>query len=375
MDEISARLACQQLTLPNSALVSALNHFGSAVALLAAKQEFLAPFFRAKDIAKIENWQSWSVQEQHISFAIRKIEALEVAVLSIVDEEYPQLLREIPDPPALLHVKGDLAKLKLPQIAVVGSRKMTPIGGRIAQEFAHHLGAAGIAITSGLALGIDTCAHAGALQANATTIAVLGTGIDGRYPRSNEALYDQILTTGGLLVSEYPLGTPPRPGNFPKRNRIITGLSMATLVVEASEKSGSLVSARLAAEQGRQVFAVPGNTRSAASMGCHQLIREGATLVTEPRQILEDIGPMFGLTVAEQQSASSSENAPALESTGTDSHLNQHWLIEALGFDCLTIDEICDRSNKPAQEVTAAITQFEISGAIVASSQGYQRVS
>ena len=167
-------------------------------------------------------------------------------------------------------------------------------------------------------------------------------------------------------MSEYPIGTPPHGANFPRRNRIITGLSMATLVVEASERSGTLVSARLAAEQGRDVFAIPGNLNSPVSIGCHNLIREGATLVTTPAHILEDLGAMLGLVIE----------------SGSDDHLsdqnsevlNDHWLLLALGQECLSVDQLCDRSGKPPQEVATAITSLELTGVISASAYGYQRV-
>ena len=365
MDELSARLACHQLCLPNSRLVKALKHFGSTMALFEAERVALGRFFRQKDLAQIDRWNK-SADSQSLAIDQNCLTSGDIELLAVTDEIYPTLLKEIPDPPAFLYVHGEVAILKRPQIAIVGSRKMTPLGANTARQFASALGNAGLAITSGLALGIDSCAHMGALDAGAPTIAVLGTGIDGRYPRSNAGLYDQIRASGGVLVSEYPLGTPPRGANFPKRNRIITGLSMATLVVEASEKSGSLVSARLAAEQGRDVFAIPGNLSSPASIGCHNLIREGATLVTTPAQILEDLGAMLGLVVE-------SDNDDHLPDQGSGTP-DDHWLLIALGQECLSVDQLCDRSGKPPQEVATAITSLELTGVISASAYGYQRV-
>ena len=365
MDELSARLACHQLCLPNRRLVKALKHFGSTSALLESESDILAQFFREKDLTQIARWKV-SAKSPSLAIDQSRLTRGDIELLAVTDEIYPTLLKEIPDPPAFLYVHGEVAILKHPQIAIVGSRKMTPQGANIARQFALALGNAGLAITSGLALGIDSCAHMGALDANAPTIAVLGTGIEGRYPRSNTVLYEKIIAMGGVLVSEYPIGTPPHGANFPRRNRIITGLSMATLVVEASERSGTLVSARLAAEQGRDVFAIPGNLNSPVSIGCHNLIREGATLVTTPAHILEDLGAMLGLVIE----------------SGSDDHLsdqnsevlNDHWLLLALGQECLSVDQLCDRSGKPPQEVATAITSLELTGVISASAYGYQRV-
>jgi DNA processing protein len=190
---------------------------------------------------------------------------------------YPPLLASIPDPPLVLFVEGDPAVLGLPQLAVVGSRSPTPIGRDTAQQFAEHLARSGLAITSGLALGIDAASHRGALRASGRTIAVLGCGLDSIYPRENAPLAADIVASGGALVADLPTGTPPLKHHFPRRNRIISGLSVGTLVVEATLRSGSLITARLAAEQGREVFAIPGSIHSPLSHGCHRLIRQGAT--------------------------------------------------------------------------------------------------
>jgi len=364
-EERLARLACHHLHLSSIRLGRALTQFGGAEALLVSHRDELSLFFQPKDIVKICGWQGLSKQEQYREIASNndQLASLSAQLIANIDEYYPSLLKEISDPPPLLYVQGDLETLKQSQIAIVGSRRFTPNGGSIAAHFSGQLAKAGITITSGLALGIDACAHEGALKAGGNTIAVLGTGIDRRYPRANNSLYDQILTQGGAIVSEYPLGTPPRPENFPRRNRIITGLSMGTLVVEASLRSGSLVSARLASEQGRQVFAVPGSIRSSASEGCHLLIREGATLVTAPEQVLEDIGSMLSLVVSDDDNpyGRADDSPPA------------HWLLALLGGDILSIDEICDRSAREVQEVIAVLTDLEMRGEIIATDTGYQR--
>ncbi|MEE8482340.1 MAG: DNA-processing protein DprA, partial [Acidiferrobacterales bacterium] len=199
-------------------------------------------------------------------------------LVSVADEAYPDLLREIPDPPALLYIKGDPVALSLPQLAIVGSRNPTPVGLENANAFAGALASTGLVVTSGLALGIDTAAHRGALDGGGNTIAIAGTGVDRIYPARNHTVAHEI-AKHGALVSEFPLATPPLRENFPRRNRILSGLSLGTLVVEAALRSGSLITARLAAEQGREVFAIPGSIHSPQSRGCHQLIRQGAKLV------------------------------------------------------------------------------------------------
>lgn len=201
---------------------------------------------------------------------------------------YPELLQQISDPPLILYLAGDAELLHQPQLAIVGARKPNMDGFNDARRFAGALAELGWVITSGLAQGIDAAAHQGCLQAGGKTIAVLGTGIDKVYPAANRALYEQILQQG-LLISEFPLGTPPRGPNFPKRNRIVSGLSLGLLVVEAALKSGSLISARLANEQGREVFAIPGSIHQAQSKGCHQLIKQGAKLTETIEDIHEEL--------------------------------------------------------------------------------------
>ncbi len=204
--------------------------------------------------------------------------------------DYPPLLARLPDAPGVLHVAGDPALLWHPQVAIVGSRNPTAGGRDNAADFSSALARSGLAITSGLADGIDAVAHRAALEANALTIAVVGTGLDVFYPPRNQALAQDI-ARHGAVVSEYPPGTPARAGHFPRRNRIIAGLSLGTLVVEASLKSGSLITARLAAEAGREVFALPGSIHNPLAKGCHRLIRDGATLVETARDIVEALAP------------------------------------------------------------------------------------
>ena len=223
-------------------------------------------------------------------------------LLALGQADYPYLLAQISDPPLLLYLQGDAALLHRPQLAIVGARRPTAMGASDARAFAGALGELGWTITSGLAEGIDAAAHQGALQAGAATVAVLGTGPDRCYPARHKALQQQIADQG-LLVSEYPLGTPPRGPNFPRRNRIVSGLSVGLLVVEAALKSGSLISARLASEQGREVFAIPGSIHQAQNKGCHQLIKNGAKLTETVMDLHEELGHWLQASVADTPSS------------------------------------------------------------------------
>lgn len=216
------------------------------------------------------------------------LEQPDTHVLTLADAAYPQALLEIPDPPTLLYVRGQVDLLNTPGLGVVGSRNATPLGMQTAEEFSRVLAGQGLTITSGLALGIDTAAHRGALAAGGKTIAVIGTGADRLYPAANKALATAIAAQGAI-VSEFPLGTPAHASNFPRRNRLISGLSRGILVVEAAPESGSLITARLAAEQGREVFAIPGSIHSPVARGCHKLIKQGAKLVETAGDILEEM--------------------------------------------------------------------------------------
>jgi DNA processing protein len=278
------------------------------------------------------------------------------AIVTLADKGYPGQLLEIPDPPPLLYVRGDAAYLSSPALAVVGSRNATPQGLANAQAFARALSAAGVTVVSGLALGIDSAAHRGGLEGRAGTVAVLGTGADVVYPKKNQALADEIVERGAL-VSEFPLGTPPLQANFPRRNRLISGLARGCLVVEAALPSGSMITARLAAEQGRDVFAIPGSIHSPLSKGCHALIKQGAKLVESAQDVLDEIG-VAG--VRKEQSP------PAPESQ----------LLAHMGFDPCDIDTLIARSGLTAEAVSAMLLQLELEGKVGSLSGGlYQRVS
>jgi DNA processing protein len=272
---------------------------------------------------------------------------------------YPALLAEIPDAPLVLFVEGDTAALSLPQLAVVGSRNPTPIGRDTAARFAGHLSAAGLAITSGLALGIDAAAHRGALEGGSRTIAVLGCGLDRIYPSENTALARQVVACGAL-VSDLPTGAAPVKQHFARRNRLISGLSVGVLVVEAAMRSGSLITARLAAEQGREVFAIPGSIHSPLSRGCHRLIRQGAKLV----ETVDDIFAELGALLAGLRVASRAEDPDAQQDSRCALDKDYEILLDALGFEPAAVDDLVDRTGFEAGAVSSMLLILELKGRI-----------
>jgi DNA processing protein len=277
---------------------------------------------------------------------------------------YPNQLKEIHDPPPVLFITGDPELLDTPQLAVVGSRNPSPSGKENAREFSYHLARSGITITSGLASGIDGACHKGALEADGLTIAVTGTGPDRVYPASQHQLAHNI-AEHGALVSEFPPGTEAKAGNFPRRNRIISGLSLGTLVVEAAQKSGSLITARLASEQGREVFAIPGSIHNPLARGCHSLIRQGAKLVETAKDVLEELAPLIG----NLNTLSEPDND---DSTATDSNLPPEYqkLLECMGFDPLQADLIIDRSGLTPEEVSSMLILLELEGHVSSAPGG-----
>ncbi|MFQ6021449.1 MAG: DNA-processing protein DprA [Acidiferrobacterales bacterium] len=288
-------------------------------------------------------------------------------LLTFHDPQYPQLLREIAQPPLLLFVVGDRALLQTPQLAIVGSRNPTPAGLENTTAFAGALAQAGLTITSGLALGIDSAAHRGALDAGGRTVAVLGTGVEQVYPARNAALARRIREQG-VLVSEFPLGTPPKSVNFPRRNRIISGLSLGTLVVEAAAESGSLITARFAGEQGREVFAVPGSIHSPLARGCHALIRQGAKLVETAQDVLEELGALAMLV----------QNLIAVGPANSDASVEDprtRALLDYIGYDPVSIDTLIERSGLTADCISSMLLKMELSGIVKACPGGkYMRL-
>ena len=272
------------------------------------------------------------------------------ALVALGDPAYPELLLQTADPPLLLHAAGRLELLQAPSIAIVGSRNPTPQGREHALAFGQQISDAGWTVVSGLALGIDGAAHEGALKGVGSTIAVVGTGLDAAYPKSNAALAGRIAHKG-LVVSEYTLGMPPLKENFPARNRIIAGLSRGTLVVEAALQSGSLITARLAAEAGREVFAMPGSLHSPQARGCHALIKQGAKLVETAQDVFEELNP----SVPRPAPTPPPATAPARSDP----------LLQALGFDPVGIDELVNRTGTGAAELSVRLLELELDGRVV----------
>lgn len=268
-------------------------------------------------------------------------------VLTLGDADYPAALLQTADPPLLLFAQGRLALLARPALAIVGSRSPTPAGAENAQAFAAHFSRQGWAVVSGLARGVDGQAHLGALQGPGSTIAVVGTGLDRVYPARHLALARRIAEQG-LLLSEFPLGTPPLRENFPQRNRVIAGLARGTLVVEAALQSGSLITARLAAEAGREVFALPGSVHSPQSRGCHALIKQGAKLVESASDILEELG----------QPAAPLPEPLAPEAAPADA------LLLALGHDPASLDALLARTGLPVGTLNARLLELELAGQV-----------
>ena len=287
-------------------------------------------------------------------------------IMTCKDSDYPALLQEISDPPPLLYLHGNVEVLQEMQLAMVGSRNPTAAGRQTATDFARHLSAAGLVITSGLALGIDAAGHEGALDAGAPTVAVMGTGLDRVYPARNRDLARQI-AEAGVLVSEFPPGTPPRAENFPRRNRVISGLSLGTLVVEAAIRSGSLISARYALEQGREVFAIPGSIHNPLARGCHHLIRQGAKLVETAQDIMDELGTIataFNPGATPARSATARETSPQLP----DDYAQ---LLESIGFENTSVDMLVKTTHLTPAEVSSMLLQLEMNGYIAANHGGF----
>lgn len=328
-----------------------LGAFGLPQQVLAAGRGALARVVSTEIVARILS----DLDSAAVDAALEWAAADGHAILTLADGDYPRALLETPDPPALLYMRGRRELLARPGLAVVGSRNATPQGIGNAEQFARAFSASGLTIVSGLALGIDAAAHSGGLAAAGSTIAVLGTGADILYPPRNRALGERIAREG-LILSEFPLGTPPHAGNFPRRNRVISGLARGCLVVEAALASGSLITARLAADQGREVFAIPGSIHSPHSKGCHALIKQGAKLVESAQDLLQELGLQ-----------ARAEAPVAAAATG---------LLAQLGYDICDIDTLCTRSGLTADVVSAMLLQLELDGKVASLPGGqYQRVS
>ncbi|GAB6071342.1 DNA-processing protein DprA [Thiomicrorhabdus hydrogeniphila] len=283
-------------------------------------------------------------------------------------KSFPPMLKEINDPPIMLGVRGNAELLNDPQVAIVGSRHASKQGVETAKDFARFLSQQGLGITSGLALGIDTAAHQGGLLGMGKTVAVVATGLDRIYPASNQQLGHQIVDEG-VMISEFTLGTKPLNYNFPRRNRIISGLSAGTLVIEAALKSGSLITARTALEQGREVFAVPGSIHNPQAKGCHQLIKQGAKLVESGQDVLEELSANLQYSLDLQSNDESSQN---FEKDRPKSQSNSA-LLELIGYEATSLDELVVLSKQPVSSLQGELMLLELSGEIEAMSAGRWR--
>lgn len=288
-------------------------------------------------------------------------------ILTWEDAHYPSLLKEIHDPPPILLVKGSLQPLNTTQIAIVGSRNPTYAGLEITRTFTRDLVVAGLTITSGLALGIDAASHQSALDHQGVTIGVLGTGIDKIYPLRHKKLAERMVAEGSTIISEFPLGTAPKAENFPRRNRIISGLSLGTVVIEATQKSGSLITARLAAEQGRDVFAIPGSIHNVQAQGCHLLIQQGAKLTQTPQEILEELRVPYRSCQPPEI-----ETAPLTTQNSLDAP--SQLLLECIGSSAISVDQLVERTNLPAHIVSSVALQLELQGFIGSTLGGYVKL-
>jgi DNA processing protein len=320
----------------------------------AALPDRLRRYLRAPDWEAVERDLAWQTEA-------------DCHILAFEDPRYPPQLRELSDPPIALFLRGDPQQLHNPQLAVVGSRNPSHIGKETAHDFSRTLAESGLVITSGLALGVDAAAHRGALAGGGQTIAVFGTGLDRVYPAAHRELAHAIVAQGGLLVSEYPPGTAPLAGNFPRRNRIISGLSLGTLVVEAALRSGSLITASLAVEQGREVFAIPGSIHNPLARGCHQLIRQGAKLVETAQDILEELAPQLkaAITMPDSGAAEASEDEPE--------ELDEEYrrLLASLDAAPCSVDQLVARSGLTADAVSSMLLLLELQGYVVSTAGGY----
>lgn len=355
-----------QLTLTpglgSATLRKLLSQFGLPENVIAAGRADLARFAGAQVLRELDSAAVGEAVQQALAW----IEVPGNAIVTLADSAYPRLLLELSDPPALLYCRGRTELLNRPALAVVGSRNATAQGNSNAEQFARSFSAAGLTIVSGLAQGIDAAAHRGGLAGDGSTIAVLGTGVDIIYPRTNATLGEEIATLG-LLLSEFALGTKALTHNFPRRNRLISGLAQGCLVVEAALASGSLITARAAAEQGREVFAVPGSIHSPLSKGCHSLIKSGAKLAESAEDVLSELstfrrsGQLSTRTVAAAAAQKEAADEP---------------LLACMGFDPADVDSLCSRAGLPAEKVSAELLRLELAGRVTVLPGGlYQRLN
>lgn len=337
-----------------------LNHYGSPAQILQCSFAQLSPLVGDKAARAIGK----GPDQSKLKAALTWLEGADNHLLTLADCDSPAPLLEIADPPPILYLKGRREMLNRTGIAVVGSRNATPAGIANAEAFSRTLSQAGLTIISGMALGIDAAAHRGGLDGNGSSIAIVGTGLDLVYPARNKTLARD-LVEHGLIISEFSLETPALAQNFPRRNRLISGLSRGVLVVEAALASGSLITARQAAEQGREVFAIPGTIHSPVSKGCHLLIKQGAKLVDDANDILVEL----------QWHNAAGKPDSSIFLDGRKELSNAEPILKAMGYDPVSIDALVERVDLPAEQVVVRLAELEIEGAIAAMPGGkYQRL-
>lgn len=355
MDERAALVLLNSVrSLPTARLKKALAFFGCAVEVLKARPHDLVA------AGGLTPLMAQQVERAKTRFnPAREMDQARqqgISVLILSDRAYPENLKEIFDPPQVLYVKGTLDQGDQNAVSVVGSRGASYYGLSCAQSFSYQLASWGLSVVSGMARGIDTAAHRGALEAGGRTIAVLGSGLDVIYPPENEELFAQIVGQGAVF-SEFPLGTPPHAANFPMRNRIVSGLSKGVLVVEATQKSGALITARLAAEQGRDVFAIPGKVSSPTSLGTHELIKEGGHMVTEPEEILAALKPVLSCRLRPKGADAGVASGPLLSE-------EERCILGCLDDEPRPVDVIAEASGLSASQVQALLMRMELGGAV-----------
>ena len=339
--------------LPQRALVVLLAELRDPQAVLDASAAVLARHVPPELAAAVRA----PVPTAELDATIRWLDDPAHHLIAWDDSDYPRALLDLGHAPPVMFHLGRRDLLNRPALAIVGSRNATPQGRATARDFARALAEAGLTIVSGLALGIDAAAHEGALGTASSTVAFTGTGPDRVYPARNRDLARRIADTGSI-VTEFVPGTPPRKENFPRRNRLISGLARGVLVVEATLSSGSLITARWAGEQGRDVFAIPGSIHSPFARGCHKLIRDGAKLVETAEDVLVELGL--------SQNTPSPPRAPLVPSTN-----NEAWLLASLGYDPVTIDALVERAGRPADVIAAALVRLELDGLVAALPGGF----
>jgi len=346
----------------NRRLLKLLSAVGSPTALLSASGGQLKSLGLSTETIAYLRQPDWQKVETDLAWLAGAGNGL----IKHPDKAYPPLLAATPDPPLLLFTHGDPDYLRQPQLAVVGSRNPSRDGIALAEDFARWLGDRGLTICSGLATGIDAAAHRGALNAMAGTVAVTGTGLDRVYPARHRDLAHRI-AENGVLVSEFPPGTPPLPANFPRRNRIISGLSLGTLVVEAALRSGSLITARQALEQGRDVFALPGSVHNPLARGCHALIRDGAKLVETGAHILEELASQLPLLGQAQHNP---PTAPADAPQARELPCEYSELLAHMGYDTVSVDQLVQRSGLTPEQVSSMLLLLELEDSVHSSAGG-----